>query len=145
MTTEFTPISSLAGGSLIGISAVLLMLVLGRIMGATGILAGAIFPQSLQDWSWRVAVLFGMFSGPGLYRLLSGSAPVIDIPVSLPMIIVGGLIVGIGVTLGSGCTSGHGVCGLARLSRRSIVAVVVFMVSTAITVYIVRHLLGMGV
>lgn len=144
MTTEFTPLASLLGGSLIGVAAVLLMLGLGRIMGATGLLAGAIFPHSLQDWSWRVAILVGMFSGPWLYRLLTGVAPVIDVPVSSPMIILGGLIVGIGVTLGSGCTSGHGVCGLARLSQRSLVAVLVFMISTAITVFVIRHLLGVG-
>jgi len=144
MTTEFTPLASLLGGSLIGVSAVLLMLSLGRIMGATGILAGAIFPHSRQDWSWRIAVLVGMFSGPWLYRLLSGSAPVISVPVSSLMIILGGFVVGIGVTLGSGCTSGHGVCGLARLSQRSIVAVLVFMISTIFTVFVTRHLLGMG-
>lgn len=144
MTTEFTPVASLFGGSLIGISAVLLMLGLGRIMGATGLLAGAIFPHSLQDWGWRVAVLAGMISGPWVYRLLYGAGPVINVPVSTPMIILGGLIVGIGVTLGSGCTSGHGVCGLARLSLRSIVAVVVFMISTGITVFVTRHWMGMG-
>ena len=145
MTTEFTPIVSLLGGLLIGISAVLLMLGLGRIMGATGLLAGAIFPNSPQDRWWRVAVLAGMLSGPWLFKLLTGAAPVIDIPMSSPMIIVGGLIVGVGVTLGSGCTSGHGVCGLARLSSRSIVAVLVFMCSTAVTVFVTRHLMGMGV
>jgi len=145
MTTEFTPIASLFGGSLIGVSAVLLMLGLGRIMGATGILAGAIFPHSLQDWGWRVVLLVGMFSGPWLYRLLSGDSPVVNIPSSSPMIVLGGLIVGIGVTIGSGCTSGHGVCGLARLSQRSIVAVLVFMISTAITVFVTRHLIGVGV
>lgn len=144
MTTEFTPIASLLGGSLIGISAVLLMLTLGRVMGATGLLAGAIFPQSKQDWSWRVAVLAGMFSSPWLYQLLSGATPMIDVPISSAMIILGGLIVGVGVTLGSGCTSGHGVCGLARLSVRSIVAVPVFMMSTAVTVFVVRHLLRIG-
>lgn len=144
MTTEFTPLASLLGGSLIGISAVLLMLSLGRIMGATGLLAGAIFPQSKQDWSWRITLLIGMFCGPWLYRFLSGAAPVIDVPVNSTMIILGGLIVGIGVTLGSGCTSGHGVCGLARVSQRSIVAVLTFMISTAITVFVVRHLLGIG-
>lgn len=144
MTTEFSPIASLFGGSLIGVSAVLLMLSLGRIMGATGILAGAIFPQSLQDWGWRVAVIAGMLSGPWLYRLLSGAPPVVDVPISSSMVALGGLIVGIGVTLGGGCTSGHGVCGLARVSRRSIVAVLLFMISAAITVYLTRHMMGVG-
>lgn len=144
MTTEFTPVASLVGGSLIGLAAVLLMFSLGRIMGATGLLAGAIFPHSMQDWGWRVAVLLGMFSGPWLFRLLTGAAPVIDVPVTSPMLVLGGLIVGVGVTLGSGCTSGHGVCGLARLSQRSLVAVLAFMFSTAITVFVVRHILGIG-
>ncbi len=145
MTTEFTPLASLIGGLLIGVAAVLLMFGLGRIMGATGILAGAIFSRSPEDRSWRIAVLIGMFSGPWLHRWLSGSAPAISVPVPLLMTILGGLIVGIGVTLGSGCTSGHGVCGVARLSQRSIVAVLVFMVSTAITVFVTRHLLGIEV
>lgn len=144
MTTEFTPVASLVGGSLIGLAAVLLMFSLGRIMGATGLLAGAIFPHSMQDWGWRVAVLLGMFSGPWLFRLITGAAPVIDVPVTSPMLVLGGLIVGVGVTLGSGCTSGHGVCGLARLSQRSLVAVLAFMFSTAITVFVVRHILGIG-
>lgn len=144
MITEFTPLASLVGGSLIGLSAVLLMLGLGRIMGATGVLTGVLLPDSLQDWSWRVAVLAGMMSGPWLFRLFSGTGPVINVSLSTPMIIIGGLIVGIGVTLGSGCTSGHGVCGLARLSLRSIIAVLVFMVSTAITVFVTRHWMGMG-
>jgi len=99
----------------------------------------------MQDWGWRVIVLAGMFSGPWLYQLLSGASPVVNIPSSSPMIVLGGLIVGIGVTIGSGCTSGHGVCGLARLSQRSIVAVLVFMISTAITVFVTRHLIGVGV
>jgi len=144
MMTEFTPMASLLGGSLIGVSAVLLMLSLGRIMGATGILAGVIFPHSMSDWSWRAALLVGMICGPWVIRMLSGSAVDISVPVSSPMIILGGLIVGIGVSLGSGCTSGHGVCGLARLSQRSIVAVLVFMSSTAITVFLTRHVLEMG-
>lgn len=85
-----------------------------------------------------------MFTGPWLYRLLTGTMPTIDIPNSTPMIVIGGLIVGMGVTLGGGCTSGHGVCGLARISKRSIVAVLVFMFSTAVTVYVTRHILGLG-
>lgn len=142
MTTEFTPFLSLSGGVIIGTSAVLLMLYLGRVMGATGVLAGAVFPQSMHDWSWRIAVLAGMFSGPWLFKLITGAQPVITVPVSNNMIVFGGLIVGVGVTLGSGCTSGHGVCGLARLSSRSIAAVLLFMLSTALTVFVIRHWLG---
>lgn len=144
MITEFTPLASLIGGTLIGLAAVLLMLFLGRIMGATGILAGTIFPNSREDWLWRVAVLVGMLVSPSLYKQVFGSAVTIDIPMSMPLVILGGLIVGVGVTLGSGCTSGHGVCGLARFSRRSIVAVLLFMSSTAITVYITRHVLDLS-
>lgn len=142
MMTEFTPIASLIGGALIGLSAVLLMLFLGRIMGATGILAGTLFPSSCKDWSWRFAVLMGMLSGPWLYQLISGSAPQISVPVPNALVILGGLVVGVGVTLASGCTSGHGVCGLARLSPRSLTAVLLFMCSTAATVYITRHVMG---
>ncbi len=144
MMTEFTPVASLVGGALIGLAAVLLMLSLGRIMGATGVLSGAIFPSAEGDRGWRWALLAGMLTGPWLFRLITGALPTIQVPMSSLMIVVGGVIVGIGVTVGSGCTSGHGVCGLARLSSRSLVAVVAFMFSTVVTVYIVRHVLGLG-
>lgn len=140
--TDFTPIQSLFGGSLIGLASVLLMLSMGRIMGATGILAGFLSPVSLQDWGWRAAILAGMATGPLAFLLATGSMPAIDVPVSTPMLLVGGFIVGIGVTFGGGCTSGHGVCGNARLSTRSITATITFMIATGITVYIIRHLIG---
>ena len=143
MTTEFTPIASLIGGSLIGFSALLLMLGLGRVMGATGILAGVLLPKSLGECSLRLAVLLVMFSAPWFFSFATGSFPEINIPGSTSMLILGGLVVGVGVTISNGCTSGHGVCGLARLSQRSLVAVISFMVSTAITVYIVRHIIGL--
>ncbi|NSX53421.1 YeeE/YedE family protein [Parasulfitobacter algicola] len=142
METVFTPLQSLAGGALIGVSAVLLMAILGRVMGATGIVAGFIAPRSLSDWTWRAAVLAGMVSGPLVVMLITGQMPDIQVPTSVPMLIVGGLIVGIGVTFGSGCTSGHGVCGMARLSPRSIVATLTFMLATGITVYVIRHIIG---
>ena len=142
ITTDFTPWASLAGGLLIGLAAVLLMLLLGRIMGATGILYGAAFERRANDTAWRVALLLGMFTGPAVLWLLSGELPAVQVPVSVPMMIAGGLLVGIGVTFGSGCTSGHGVCGMARLSPRSIVATVTFMVTTFATVYVVRHVIG---
>ena len=144
METSFTPLQSLFGGSLIGLSAVLLMLTLGRIMGATGILAGVIMPSSSTELKWRATLLVGMISAPVIYLLTTGSWPTIGVPISMPMIMIGGFLVGIGVTFGSGCTSGHGVCGLARLSRRSIVAVLTFMLTTVATVYIVRHVLGIS-
>ncbi len=140
--TAFTPWQSLAGGILIGLASVLLMLSLGRIMGATGILAGVLTPFVHPDTGWRLTILAGMVSGPLALMVLTGSMPAVDVPVSMPMLVLGGFLVGIGVTYGSGCTSGHGVCGMARLSRRSIVATLTFMVTTGLTVYITRHVLG---
>ena len=142
METAFTPLQSAAGGGLIGLAAVILMAGLGRIMGATGILAGAILPASRTEAGWRWAVLAGMVTGPLGLALLTGTLPQVTVPVSTPLLVVGGLLVGIGVTLGAGCTSGHGVCGLARLSPRSLVAVPVFMTATALTVFVIRHVLG---
>ncbi len=143
METEFTPLVSLAGGLLIGLASVLLMAARGRVFGATGILAGFLSPSSSTDWAWRAALLAGMVTGPLVYLAFAGDFPAIEVPVSKAMMIVGGLIVGVGVTYGSGCTSGHGVCGMARLSPRSIVATLTFMLFTGITVYVVRHVLGM--
>jgi len=140
--TPFTPFLSLAGGVLIGIAAVLLMLVHGRIMGATGILAGFIAPASWRDWQWRAALIAGMVCAPAVVLFATGSFPTITVPVSTPMLIIGGFIVGLGVTFGSGCTSGHGVCGMARLSPRSIAATLTFMATTFATVFIVRHVMG---
>ena len=142
LETEFTPLQSLAGGVLIGLSAVLLMLAQGRIMGATGILSGLISGTAPGDKGWRAAMVAGMIAGPLLVLAATGQMPAVDVPVSLPMILVGGFIVGIGVTYGSGCTSGHGVCGMARLSPRSIVATLTFMVACFATVYVIRHVLG---
>ena len=142
MDTVFTPLQSLGGGALIGIASVLLMATMGRVMGATGILAGILQPEHLADWSWRAAVLVGMISGPIAVMLLTGEFPAVQVPVSTTMLVVGGFIVGIGVTFGAGCTSGHGVCGMARLSPRSFTATITFMITTAITVYVIRHVLG---
>ncbi len=142
METVFTPLQSLAGGVLIGAAAVLLMAVYGRVMGATGILLGAVIPMPWAQRGWRLAVLAGMLAAPAILWLTLGYAPEIAVPVSTPMLVIGGLLVGIGVTYGSGCTSGHGVCGLSRLSPRSLVAVLTFMTTTAATVYVVRHVLG---
>ena len=140
--TAFTPWASLAGGVLIGLAAVLLMLVAGRVMGATGIVAGLIRPVSSGDFAWRAALLLGMVSGPLAVAVVSGGMPAVQVPVSLPMLGIGGLIVGLGASWGSGCTSGHGVCGMARLSPRSIVATLTFMATTFVTVYLVRHVIG---
>jgi uncharacterized membrane protein YedE/YeeE len=142
METAFTPWLSLAGGVLIGLSATLLMLFLGRIMGATGVLAGLLQPASGDDFAWRAALLAGMVTAPACVWLATGTMPVVEVPVSTFALVIGGLIVGIGVTFGSGCTSGHGVCGMARLSPRSIVATLTFMVVTFATVFLIRHVIG---
>jgi uncharacterized membrane protein YedE/YeeE len=142
METAFTPFTSFGGGMLIGLGAVLLMLGLGRILGATGIMSGLVFFENRTELSWRAAMVVGMILAPGVYFLVTGSMPELSVPVNPLMIVVGGVIVGFGASLGSGCTSGHGVCGLSRLSLRSIVAVPTFMVTAAITVYLVRHVFG---
>ncbi len=142
METAFTPFTSFWGGLAIGLGAVLLMLGLGRIMGATGILAGVAFPENREEFAWRAALAVGMILAPGLIYLVTGSMPDISLPISPAMIVIGGLIVGFGASLGSGCTSGHGVCGLSRLSVRSLVAVPTFMATAAITVFLVRHAFG---
>ena len=140
--TLFTPWQSLAGGALIGLASTLLMLFLGRIMGATGILAGILAAGPREDKSWRVAILLGMITAPLAVLMATGQMPAIEVPVSLPMLMAGGVIVGVGVTYASGCTSGHGVCGMARLSPRSIAATLIFMITTGLTVFVVRHVWG---
>lgn len=139
--TEFTPVMSLLGGALIGLSAVLLMAFHGRIAGMTGILTGLLPPVS-SDWAWRAAFLAGAVAAPILLLSLSGQTIAYESPVPMPWIIIGGLIVGVGVYYGSGCTSGHGVCGMARLSPRSIVATLTFLGAAMVTVFIIRHVLG---
>lgn len=138
--TDFTPFQSLFGGALIGLAAVLLMALHGRIAGMTGILSGVI-PPLAADWQWRAAFLAGAIVAPLIY-LLAGGAIAFSVPVSTGALIVGGLLVGVGVTFGNGCPSGHGVCGLARLSPRSLAAVLTFMAAAFVTVYLARHVLG---
>ena len=142
MVTAFTPAASLGGGLLIGLAAVLLMLGLGRIFGATGILSGAVFVENREELAWRLALIAGMIAAPVLILLVTGEMPQIAVPVSPVMIAAGGVIVGLGASLGSGCTSGHGVCGLSRLSLRSLVAVPTFMATAAVTVFLIRHVFG---
>ncbi|TYB81444.1 YeeE/YedE family protein [Maritimibacter fusiformis] len=140
--TTFTPVSAAVGGAMIGLGAVLLMALRGNVFGATGILAGVMSPSSSGEWAWRAVLMAGMISGPVAVFAVTGQMPAIEVPVSTWMLVVGGLIVGAGVTYGSGCTSGHGICGLARLSPRSIVATATFMASTAATVFVIRHVIG---
>lgn len=140
METEFTPWMSLAGGVLIGIASTLLMAMNGRIAGMTGIMTG-ILPPFSSDWPWRIAFLLGAVVAPVLF-LMSGGTIAYAVPVSLPLLVFGGVIVGIGVYYGAGCTSGHGVCGMARLSPRSIAATITFMIAAGLTVYVIRHVVG---
>lgn len=136
--TDFTPLQSALGGALIGASAVLLMAWLGRIAGMTGIVAGLV---TGPDRGWRAAFLLGAAIAPAILSALGVTIPFAS-PAPPLWVVLGGLIVGIGVSYGGGCTSGHGICGNARLSRRSIVATISFMLSAFVTVYVVRHLLG---
>jgi len=137
---HFTPYSSLLGGAMIGAAAALLILGAGRILGAAGIFAGALQTRG-SDGFWRLWLLAGLVLSPSLAHFAWGaSAPVLSS--GLAVLIVSGLLVGFGARLGSGCTSGHGVCGLARLSPRSLTATLVFMAAGFATVFLVRHALG---
>ncbi|WP_299483567.1 YeeE/YedE family protein [uncultured Roseibium sp.] len=140
--TDFTPLQSLTGGMLIGLAAVALMMMHGRIAGISGIVNGLLTLQLNKDWAWRAAFLAGMILSPLILLVATGRLPDIQIPVAAPLLAVGGFLIGIGVTLGSGCTSGHGVCGMSRLSKRSIAATLTFMVTAVITVFVIRHTLG---
>jgi len=137
MITDFTPYSSLFGGVLIGLGAVILMAFNGRIAGMTAMLGGVLEPKS-PDSPWRLAFLAGAITAPLIATLLRAKFSFAS-PTTGPLLALGGLIVGIGVTYGSGCTSGHGVCGLARLSPRSLVATLTFMATTFATVTLIRH------
>lgn len=138
---NFTPYSAFAGGLLIGASAVLLLWLNGKIAGISGIL-GRLLPPVKGDTAWRVLFLAGLVLGAVLFRLLDPAGRGIAIDASVPILVAGGLLVGFGTQLGGGCTSGHGVCGIARLSLRSIVATLVFLASAIVTVTLVRHVIG---
>ncbi|MEQ8823507.1 MAG: YeeE/YedE thiosulfate transporter family protein [Filomicrobium sp.] len=142
--TEFTPIEAALGGLLVGTGAVLLMALLGRIAGVSSIIRGVVFPVSFDDWSWRAMFIIGLLGAPILYGLASNTPLRFDLPQSTSSLELAGagLLVGIGVTFGCGCASGHGVCGLSRFSARSVIAVTVFMLSAAATVFTARHVLG---
>lgn len=139
--TEFTPLSAAAGGALIGISAVMLMALNGRIAGISGLFSGAFFARS-GDRAWRGFFLGGLVAAPVLYALVRQAPPSFEITGSWPTIIIAGLLVGFGTRLGSGCTSGHGVCGLSRLSLRSMAAVAIFMGAGAVTVALAKAAVG---
>ncbi|MCK0154306.1 YeeE/YedE family protein [Alcanivorax sp. S6407] len=136
----FTPWASLAGGALIGLAALWLLHANGRIAGISGIVGGLLRPAPL-DRGWRIAFILGMLIAPTAWALV-GTLPPMIIDADFPLLIVAGLVVGISTRYGSGCTSGHGVCGMSRLSPRSLVATGAFMASGFITVFVIRHLLG---
>lgn len=138
--THFTPWTSLAGGMLIGLSAAIFILFNGRIAGISGILGGLLRPAR-GDILWRVAFLAGLVLAPLLFGMLV-PLPVVQVDAGTATLVAAGLLVGIGTRYGSGCTSGHGVCGISRLSPRSLVATATFMAAGFATVYIVRHLLA---
>lgn len=137
--TEPNTLGGLIGGALIGLAAVLLLALNGRIAGISGILGGLITSTGRGDRFWRCAFIFGLLAGAGLYAFTCGGLP-LKLQASGPTLLVAGLLVGVGTRLGSGCTSGHGVCGLARRSPRSLLATMIFMVAAALTVFLTRHI-----
>jgi uncharacterized protein len=140
----FTPGAALGGGVLIGVAAALMVVLLGRIVGISGIVGGLLQAhtwRSTRQWGWRVAFVVGMLAAPLLWQLFA-PLPQVSMPGNPWVIVAAGLLVGFGTRLGSGCTSGHGVCGLSRLSLRSLAATLVFMVTGVLTVFVVRHVVG---
>ncbi|AQZ99463.1 YeeE/YedE family protein [Comamonas kerstersii] len=140
----FTPWSSLAGGVLIGLAAALMVVLLGRIAGISGILGGLLQKAtwgSVRQWGWRAAFVAGMLLAPLLWQMFA-PLPAMQMPSNPMLIISAGLLVGFGTRLGSGCTSGHGVCGLSRLSIRSLAATLMFMATGVATVFIMRHVVA---
>lgn len=142
----FTPVSGLLGGMMIGLAATLMLLLNGRISGISGIVGGLVSPRAREggaagrDAGWRVAFGVGLVLGPLGYAAVAGG-PLVGVEATVPVLVVAGLLVGFGTRLGSGCTSGHGVCGIARLSRRSIFATAVFMSVAAATVFVTHHMI----
>lgn len=132
-SAAFTPVSAALGGLMIGIAVAVLLLFNGRIAGISGIFANMFTRQS----GWRIAFIAGLAGAPWVYRLFAGQPDVV-IAADYPLLIAAGLLVGFGTRLGNGCTSGHGICGMARLSKRSFAAVAVFMVSAFLTVWLMK-------
>ena len=138
--SAFTPWAALIGGALIGLAAVLLALFNGRIAGISGIVGALLPPYKIGDRAWQIAFVVGMLAAPVLYSFFA-PVPAAPSPASWPVLVLAGLLVGFGTRLGSGCTSGHGVCGLSRLSVRSLVATLCFMATGFATVFVARHVL----
>ena len=138
--TDFSPISGLVGGALIGLAATMLMLTIGRIAGVSDILLNTMTTRDTFARSWRMAFVLGLPLGALLVTAVGlKDWSNISFPATMPTMIVAGFVVGVGSTFGSGCTSGHGICGLARLSMRSIIATATFMTTAAATVFLMRH------
>ena len=137
---SFTPIPSLLGGMILGVAAALYVILHGRSLGISGSVSGLLHPK-VGDWSWRLAFALGLLTSSFLAALIFGIFPVIEVDASWLTVIVAGLLVGFGVQYGSGCTSGHGICGLSRLSPRSLVATLSFMTAGFLVVFIIRHLI----
>lgn len=140
--TEFTPWASLIGGAMIGLSAVLLMAYEGRIAGISGIAAGLLSRDVDDVWKMRLSFIAGLVAAVVLVFLFTGTKVPQTVNANLPVMAAAGLLVGFGTVWGNGCTSGHGVCGMARLSTRSFVATGVFMAVAIVTVYVIRHVIG---
>jgi uncharacterized membrane protein YedE/YeeE len=140
--TDFTPLASLIGGALIGLSAVMLMALNGRIAGISTIVARLLPPYGADDIGPTAAFAAGLVAAPALVALVTGGPVPQTVSPDLPLMALAGLLVGFGSVLGGGCTSGHGVCGLSRLSVRSLVATAVFMLVAIVTVFVVRHGIG---
>jgi len=137
----FTPVSALIGGAIIGVAAALFVVLNGRIAGISGIVGGLLRPQA-GDLSWRIAFVAGLVAAPLAYSLFA-VLPEVQIDAGYALLVAAGLIVGVGTRYGAGCTSGHGVCGISRLSPRSVVATLAFMGTGFVTVFATRHLLGL--
>jgi uncharacterized membrane protein YedE/YeeE len=137
--TSFTPIASTIGGALIGLSAVMLMALTGRIAGVSGIAARLLPPYDDNQLAGRLAFVAGLVAAPVLTLAVTGRLPAQTIEAGAAMLVVAGLLVGFGSVWGNGCTSGHGVCGLSRLSLRALVATITFMITGLVTVFIARH------
>jgi uncharacterized membrane protein YedE/YeeE len=138
---SFAPVNALLGGVMIGLSAALLLLLNGRIAGISGIIGGLFQPKKPGDFAWRLAFVLGLIAAPLLYQLFA-SLPESRIDADRGVLVVAGLFVGLGSRIGSGCTSGHGVCGISRLSPRSLIATLTFMSAGFLVVYVARHLLA---
>jgi len=137
----FTPIPSLLGGIILGIAAALYVVLHGRILGISGIVFGLFHPDN-EGRAWRVVFILGLLTAPFLGAVFFDVQPIIEVDADWPAVLLAGLLVGFGTQYGSGCTSGHGICGLSRLSPRSLVATLSFMAAGFLTVFVLRHLIG---